>query len=202
MRPAEDKVKYIQLRAEGKSYRAISKEIGVCKDTCQRWEADLKAEIAERKAEQLEELYESYHMTRQARITQLGEAVKKIDSAIDLVGFDEASPERLLDLKLKYLVALVKKQFLIIFKYLAALKDEYLPINTPANNHIQQNGDYMENVLIALNDLLVRVRTGEVTAEQASKESAVISNILKAIEVKDVKHKLEMLESVLGGRNQ
>ncbi len=187
MRPAEDKVKYIQLRAEGKSYRAISKEIGVCKDTCQRWEADLKAEIAERKAEQLEELYESYHMTRQARITQLGEAVKKIDSAIDIVGFDEASPERLLDLKLKYL---------------AALKDEYLPINTPANNHIQQNGDYMENVLIALNDLLVRVRTGEVTTEQASKESAVISNILKAIEVKDVKHKLEMLESVLGGRNQ
>lgn len=184
MRPAEDKVKYIQLRAEGKSYRAISKEIGVCKDTCQRWEADLKAEIAERKAEQLEELYESYHMTRQARITQLGEAVKKIDGAIDLVGFDEASPERLLDLKLKYLVA---------------LKDEYLPVNTPANNHIQQNGDYMENVLIALNDLLVRVRTGEVTTEQASKESAVISNILKAIEVKDVKHKLEMLESVLGG---
>ena len=59
----------------------------------------------------------------------------------------------------------------------------------------------MENVLIALNDLLVRVRTGEVTTEQASKESAVISNILKAIEVKDVKHKLEMLESVLGGRN-
>ena len=187
MRPAEDKVKYIQLRAEGKSYRAISKEIGVCKDTCQRWEADLKAEIAERKAEQLEELYESYHMTRQARITQLGEAVKKIDSAIDLVGFDEASPERLLDLKLKYLVA---------------LKDEYLPINTTATNYIQQNGDYMENALIALNDLLVRVRAGEVTAEQASKESAVISTILKAIEVKDVKHKLEMLESVLGGRNQ
>lgn len=186
MRPAEDKVKYIQLRAEGKSYRAISKEIGVCKDTCQRWEADLKAEIAERKAEQLEELYESYHMTRQARITQLGEAVKKIDGAIDTVGFDEASPERLLDLKLKYLVA---------------LKDEYLPTNTPATNHIQQNGDYMENVLIALNDLLVRVRTGEVTTEQASKESAVISNILKAIEVKDVKHKLEMLETVLGGRN-
>ncbi len=154
MRPTEDKVKYIQLRAEGRSYRAISKEIGVCKDTCQRWEAELKTEIAERKAEQLEELYESYHMTRQARITQLGEAVKKIDSAIDLVGFDEASPDRLLDLKLKYL---------------AALKDE--------------------------------VRTGEVTTEQASKESAVISNILKAIEVKDVKHKLEMLESVLGGRN-
>lgn len=184
MRPTEDKVKYIQLRAEGRSYRAISKEIGVCKDTCQRWEAELKTEIAERKAEQLEELYESYHMTRQARITQLGEAVKKIDGAIDTVSFDEASPERLLDLKLKYLVA---------------LKDEYLPTNTPATNHIQQNGDYMENVLIALNDLLVRVRTGEVTAEQASKESAVISNILKAIEVKDVKHKLEMLESVLGG---
>ncbi len=187
MRPIEDKAKYIQLRAEGKSYRDIATQIGISKDTCTRWEADLKAEIAERKADQLEELYESYHMTRQARITQLGEAIRKIDSAIDTVSFDEASPERLLDLKLKYL---------------AALKDEYLPINTPADNHIQQNGDYMGNVLIALNDLLVRVRTGEVTAEQASKESAVISYILKAIEVKDVKHKLEMLESVLGGRNQ
>ena len=186
MRPAEDKAKYIQLRAEGKSYRAIATQIGISKDTCTRWEAELKTEIAERKAEQLTDLYDSYHMTREARIKQLGGAIASIDQAIAAIGLHEASPEKLLDLKLKYLLA---------------LKDEYLPVNTQASNHIEQSSDYMQNALIALNDLLTRVRSGEVTTEQASKESQVIANILKAIEIKEVKHKLEMLESVLGGRN-
>ena len=58
----------------------------------------------------------------------------------------------------------------------------------------------MQNVLVALNDLLLRVREGEVTTEQASKESAIITNLLKAIEVKDIKHKLETIEHALEGR--
>ena len=185
MRPIEDKLKYVQLRAEGKSYRAIAKEIGIHKDTCTRWEAELREQIAEHKEVRLKELYDSYHMTREARITQLGEAVKTIDTAIDTIGLSEANPEKLLDLKLKYS---------------AALKDEYLPINTAPSTFIATNGDYMQNVLVALNDLLLRVREGEVTTEQASKESAIITNLLKAIEVKDIKHKLETIELALEGR--
>lgn len=185
MRPIEDKVKYVQLRAEGKSYRTIAKEIGISKDTCSKWEAELREEIAERKSEQLQALYESYHMTREARIKQLGDTVKTIDKAIDVIGLDEANPEKLLDLKLKYFTA---------------LKDEYLPVNNEASTFIGTNSDYMQNVLVALNDLLLRVRAGEVTTEQATKESAIIANLLKAIEVRDIKHKLEAIESVLEGR--
>lgn len=185
MRPIEDKLKYVQLRAEGKSYRAIASEIGIHKDTCTRWEAELREQIAEHKELRLKELYDSYHMTREARITQLGETVKTIDTAIDTIGLSEANPEKLLDLKLKYS---------------AALKDEYLPINTAPSAFIATNGDYMQNVLVALNDLLLRVREGEVTTEQATKESSIITNLLKAIEVKDIKHKLETIEHALEGR--
>lgn len=185
MRPIEDRAKYVQLRAEGKSYRAIAGQLGISKDTCQRWEADLKTQVAERKAEQLEDLYDCYHMTREARITQLGESIQKIDLALDSADLSQASPEKLLELKLKYFLA---------------LKEEYLPVNAQVDHSIKHSTNYMENALMALNDLLHRVRTGEVTAEQASKESLVIGNILKAIEVKDVKHKLETIETALEGR--
>lgn len=56
--------------------------------------------------------------------------------------------------------------------------------------------------LNALKDLLGRIRTGEATAEQASKESTVINSILKAIEVKDLKQRVELLESVLSAREK
>ncbi len=187
MRPTEDKMKFISLRSSGKSYRAIAQEIGISKDTCSRWDAELRAEIEALKSEQLEELYEQYHMTRTARISQLGESVKTIDKTLETIGLENANPERLLELKLKYLLA---------------LKEEYVPTRTPRNTQLSPETDHMKQALNSLVDLLERIRAGEVTEEQASKESAVITSIVKAIEVRDVKSKLELLERVLKEERQ
>ena len=54
--------------------------------------------------------------------------------------------------------------------------------------------------LAALADLLNRIRSGEVSAEQASKESVVIANLLKAYDIVEVKAKLDELEAIVGGR--
>lgn len=182
MKPNNQRLDFIQLRAEGKSYSKIAKILKISKSTCSSWEQELKDEIAEFKGEQLEELYNSYYMTREARIRKLGDTLDGINTALEGVDFNEISPEKLLDYKLKYT---------------EALKEEYISTAPPI-----QLVDQFEpkDILIMLNDLLNRVKAGDVSTEQANRESIILTNLLKAYEGTELKEKLETLESLLGGR--
>jgi transposase len=182
MKPQEQKAEFIRMRAEGRSYGKISNELHISKSTCAKWERELKEEINELKADQLGELYESYYMTREARIKRLGDVLRRIDDAFSNVDLTEISPEKLLDYKLKYN---------------EALKEEYLDL-TPT--HTLKAGFEARDILAALGDLLTRIRTGTVSTEQAGKESAVISSLLKAYEGVELKAKVDTLEAVLKGR--
>ena len=104
MKDNKTKLEFIKARAEGKSYRTISKELGISISTCSDWESSLANQIAQAKREELDELYSSYSMTKQARIKELGEIIKRIDEARDNIADKplETLPEdRLLELKLK-----------------------------------------------------------------------------------------------------
>ena len=68
--------------------------------------AELAAEIDELKRAELAELYESYSMTKQARIRKLGDTLDKINEALEQADFSEVDPAKLLDFKLKYTEAL------------------------------------------------------------------------------------------------
>lgn len=179
MKPAELKQEYIKLRASGKSYSYIADTLHISKSTCTEWERQLGAEIAQLKKEELNTLYESFHMKKEARIKQLGETLERIDSALSTVTLTDVPPEKLLDFKLKYTEALQK---------------EY--INTDPAIKLRDGVD-AKGIVNALGDLLDRVRAGEVTTEQANKESLVLSNLLKAYETVEVKAKLEELEDIV-----
>lgn len=183
MKPNDQKNEFIRLRAEGKSYTAISKELNISKATCTAWEKELKAEIAEKKKEQLEEMYEAYYMTREARITKLGQTLESIEDALSEVDFTQVSPEKLLDYKLKYMEAL--KQEFIDTTPAIPLDDTFNP----------------RDIIVVLADLLKRIRNREINLDQASRETMVITNILKAYETVELKAKLEALEDLVGGRN-
>ena len=182
MKPNDQKNEFIRLRAEGKSYTAIAKELNISKATCTAWERELKAEIAEKKKEQLEEMYEAYYMTREARITKLGKALKSIEDALSKADLTQVSPEKLLDYKLKYMEAL--KQEFIDTTPAIPLDDTFNP----------------RDIIVVLADLLKRIRNWEINLDQASKEMMVITNILKAYETVELKAKLEMLEDIVGSR--
>lgn len=182
MKPQELKRRFVELRAEGKSYQAIAEQLHISKATCTKWERDLKEQIAELKKEELKELYESYHMTKEARIKKLGDTLAQIDAALAVADLSEADPVRLLDFKLKYTEALQKE----FSGMKPALK---------LGEHINA-----KDIVAALADLLNRIRAGEVSGEQASKESTVITNLLKAYETVEIQTKLEELESIVGGR--
>lgn len=183
MKPNDQKNEFIRLRAEGKSYTAIGKELSISKATCTAWDRELKAEIAEKKKEQLEEMYQAYYMTREARITKLGKALKSIEDALSKADLTQVSPEKLLDYKLKYMEAL--KQEFIDTTPAIPLDDTFNP----------------RDIIVVMADLLKRIRNKETNLDQASREIMVITNILKAYEAVELKAKLEALEDLVGGRN-
>lgn len=183
MKPQEQKTEFIKLRAEGKSYSYIADALHISKSTCSSWEKELQDAIAELKQEQLNELYNSYFMTKEARVKKLGETLNEINKALEAVDLTEIPAEKLLDFKLKYT---------------EALKGEY----TGSGKAYQLNKDSIEakDIVQAFGDLLARVQAGEISTEQASREGAVLTNLLKAYENVEIKAKLDALETILGGR--
>jgi len=181
MKPAELKKEYIRLRAEGKSYSYICEQLHISKSTCTKWEKALAAEIDELKRAELAELCESYSMTKEARIKKLGDTLDKINAALEQADFSQVDPAKLLDFKLKYT---------------EALKGEY--IGTKAA--IELESVDAKSILAALADLLNRVRAGDITTEQAQKESGILAQLLKAYDTVEVKAKLDELEAIIGGR--
>ena len=183
LKPQETKTEFIRLRAEGRSYSYIADTLHISKSTCTKWERELKAQIAELRQEQLNELYSSYYMTKEARIKKLGDTLESINTALEGADLSQIPPEKLLEYKLKYT---------------EALKGEY----TGSGNPYQFTADKIKpaDIVTALGDLLNRVRAGEVTPEQANRESAVIATLLRAYDTVEVKEKLDALESLVGSR--
>lgn len=184
LKPQEQKTEFIRLRAEGRSYSYIADTLHISKSTCSSWEKELQDAIAELKQEQLNELYNSYAMTKEARVKKLGETLNGINEALEAVDLSEIPAEKLLDFKLKYT---------------EALKGEY----TGSGKAYQLNKGNIEakDIVQAYGDLLARVQAGEISTEQASRESAVLANLLKAYDLVEVKAKLDALEAIVGGRN-
>lgn len=180
MQPAEKKREFIRLRAEGKSYSKIAGQLQISKATCTKWQKELEASITELQREQLHELCSSYGMTKEARIRSLGDTLEKINASLQAADFSEVDPAKLLDLKLKYA---------------EALKGEY--IGTEAGK--KMGAVTAEGILAAFADLHDRVRSGEVSAEQAKNESAVLQSLLRAYDTVEVKRKLDQIESMMEG---
>lgn len=181
MKPAELKQEYIRLRAEGKSFSYIAEQLHISKSTCSNWERDLATEIDELKRVELAELYESYNMTKQARIKRLGKTLEKINTALEKADFSKVDTSKLLDYGLKYT---------------EALKGEYIGTK-PA---LKPESIEAKSILSAIADLLNRTQAGEITNEQAQRESLILSNLLKAYDATELKTKIDGLEAILGGR--
>jgi len=132
MKTTDTKNQFITMRAEGKSYSAIAETLHISKGTCTAWERELQEQITLLKQEQLDELYNSYYMTKEARIKRLGETLNRINDTLSNADLSKLSPDKLLDFKLKYTEALKEEcprtaseeRITIIFSGEDKLKDE------------------------------------------------------------------------------
>lgn len=184
MKSQETKDKFILLRAENKSHNTIAKELGIAKGTCVQWDKEFKEQIAELKRENLQALYDNYGLAKEARIQALGETLERINTALEEIDLVNVHPAQLLAYKLKYQ---------------EALKAEYIPLESKTSLADKQEltaPDIME----AVKDLLARVQAGEITQEQAGKESLVLSNLLRAYENTVLESKVDHLTHILESR--
>jgi len=102
METIETKRRFIELRAKGYSFDKIAKELGKAKQTLLDWSRDLDQEIAQAKALELDSLYESYSLYKEARLKTLGEILSKLKKEVDQRDLTDLPTDRLLDLLLKY----------------------------------------------------------------------------------------------------
>ena len=98
----EVKEKFIELRAKGYSFDKIAKELGKAKQTLIDWSKELQEEIGNRKALELETLYEKYYLLKEVRLQTFGEMITKIKTEVERRDLSDVPTDKLLELLLKY----------------------------------------------------------------------------------------------------
>lgn len=96
------KEKFIELRAKGWSFDKIAKELGKAKQTLIDWSKELKEEIANIKALELEALYESYYIQKETRLKNLSIILSKLKEEVENRDLSDIPTDKLLDIYLKY----------------------------------------------------------------------------------------------------
>lgn len=102
MEGIKTKERFIELRAKGWSFDKIAKELGKAKQTLIDWSKELQDEIANRKALELETLYETYYLQRESRLQTFGAILTKIKEEVMSRDLSDVPTDKLLDLFLKY----------------------------------------------------------------------------------------------------
>jgi len=98
----ETKEKFIELRAKGWSFDKIAKELGKAKQTLIDWSKELREDIANKKALELEALYETYYLQRENRLQTFGAMLTKIKKEVESRDLSDVPTDKLLELLLKY----------------------------------------------------------------------------------------------------
>ena len=172
------KEQFITLRADNKSYAQIMEALQIGKSSCIKLNAELKHDIALKKAERLQELQQQYQMAKEARIEKLGSTLQRINAALELTDLSEIAPDKLLDYKLKYE---------------RALKEEY--VDPPAESAPVEITP--EGIAELQMDLLTRIKLGTTSGQQAQLEIDVINGLQKSYEDLTLSEKVENLKALL-----
>lgn len=102
MEKIETKNKFVELRAQGWSFDKIAKELKKSKQTLINWSKELETEIANRKALELEALYEKHSLLTLGKVDALGELLSKMRTEILSRDLSEIPTDKLLTIYLQY----------------------------------------------------------------------------------------------------
>jgi hypothetical protein len=97
-----DRERFVELRAEGRPFSYIAKELGTCKEVLIRWSRELEADVANAKALRLDALAEQYAVGKATRIRVFGERLAAILAELDKRDLADVPTDKLLRLALAY----------------------------------------------------------------------------------------------------
>jgi|LSQX01.1.fsa_nt_gb transcriptional regulator with XRE-family HTH domain len=101
----EEKTAFIDLRAKGLSYKAISERLGVSKSVLLNWAKDFERDIREQRAWELQALLERYKVAKMARLEGFAKTLEGVQEElarrIDSGGFSEIPADKLMAMALE-----------------------------------------------------------------------------------------------------
>jgi transcriptional regulator with XRE-family HTH domain len=102
MKIAEQKERFVELRAAGQSYAACAQKLGVSKTTLISWAKELSLQIQNARALRLDELFERFAVAKEKRIETFGRRLEAILAELDNRDLSGVKTEALLSLALKF----------------------------------------------------------------------------------------------------
>jgi hypothetical protein len=102
MESLEVKEQFIELRAKGLSYESIARQLGKAKQTLIDWGKELSEEIRNRKALELEALYEKHYLQKEAKLVAYGQLLQRISAELEKRDFSDVPTAKLLELYSHY----------------------------------------------------------------------------------------------------
>lgn len=83
MKSMDQKEKFIELRAQGKSFNAIAEEMQIAKNTLISWSKEFEMEISNMKAMEMDALQEQYFISKKRRLEVLGERITALKTELE-----------------------------------------------------------------------------------------------------------------------
>ncbi len=109
MKDAEQKSKFIELRAKGLSYDKISAELNISKPTLLKWKDELYQEIANAEFSEMQSVLDKFKLTSKEKVETLSKKLKEIYTALEKQDVTSMSMKDLLQLK-DYLESQLEKE--------------------------------------------------------------------------------------------
>jgi transcriptional regulator len=82
MKTNETKVKFVEMRARGLSFRKIAAELNTSPETLYRWEKAMRSEIDAKSAAQREDIIEAFNSAENERLRQCAELYQRVSAQI------------------------------------------------------------------------------------------------------------------------
>jgi len=102
MKNANEKERFVELRAEGRSYADIAVALKISKPTLIAWGKDLQKEISNARTLRMDELFEKYAVAKAKRIEVFGTHLNAILAELGTRNLANIATSSLLTLALKY----------------------------------------------------------------------------------------------------
>jgi hypothetical protein len=128
MKDQETMDKFIEFRAQGRSFVRIASDLGVAKSTLTEWSRKFRFEIHNRRALVLDDLQDRILGTVQSRVSALAEKLGKVENELRQRGLAEVSTPQLYSLaaSLRRQIARETGPIRLVTPTNAIPKDEYV----------------------------------------------------------------------------
>lgn len=101
MKDNETREKFVELRAQGKSFVAIAEELGVSKPTLIDWSHDMQVQIANLRALNDEAMYARFKMSKEHELQMLTKQLNTVQTEIERRGITDLPTDKLFNLLFK-----------------------------------------------------------------------------------------------------